>query len=73
MAKKLDRRILYGLYLGSPRFDAGVPPPAKPPAKATKRPMPERKAPAKRKARPLTEEEIDRARGYVSRLGGQAK
>jgi hypothetical protein len=43
-------------------------------ARATRAPVTRStKRPTKVKRKPLTEEEIDRARGYVSKLGGQAK
>jgi len=53
-----------------------TPPPQKAPRSAPSKPVTRRAARSERvieRKAPPTQEEIDRARGYVSKLGGQAK
>jgi hypothetical protein len=57
---------LAGRRVESARTESGEQPRRPPPRPPMKRTRVTRK-------RPPTEEEIDRARGYVSKLGGQAK
>jgi hypothetical protein len=66
---KLDPLVAFGIHKATPHraLPQPKPVPSRPSSRGAASPPPVRKA------APPTQEEIDRTRGYVSKLGGVAK